>query len=313
MPYVKKAARSYVYEKIRPYYFSAFNYGVFPITICNSECGFFAQLSWCLFILSFCYDKNLIPCISLTGSTYVDPKSGGNWFRYFFEIPDLSPYITSEVKKNKIMHKACKVTDIGQLFLSEKYFTKMTVSYASELAKKYILVNSNIQEKVDIYSQKYFQGRFVLGIHYRGTDKRTEAPRVPWEYVKEVVNNYLRIHSEVDCLFVSSDEGLFIDYTRNQFQSLPVFSHEDQVRSDSDEAFHLINYGKDNFKKGEEALINCLLLSRCNVLIRTTSFLSAWSSIFSPDLPIVLLNSPYKDKLWFPEKELVSRSMSEYV
>jgi hypothetical protein len=71
--------------------------------------------------------------------------------------------------------------------------------------------------------------------------------------------------------------------------------------------------GASNYKKGEGALIDCLLLSRCNTLIRTTSFLSAWASIFNPKLPIVLVNRPYPNKFWFPESALAPRSMDEYL
>jgi hypothetical protein len=47
-------------------------------------------------------------------------------------------------------------------------------------------------------------------------------------------------------------------------------------------------------------------------LIRTTSFLSAWASIFNPGLKVILLNKPYPNKFWFPESEIFGRRDTEY-
>jgi hypothetical protein len=83
-------------------------------------------------------------------------------------------------------------------------------------------------------------------------------------------------------------------------------------RSTTIQNFYQQDLGEGNYRKGQEALINCLLLSRCSTLIRTTSFLSAWASIFNPGLPIVLLNEPYAKSLWYPEKVLIPRSLAGY-
>jgi hypothetical protein len=68
--------------------------------------------------------------------------------------------------------------------------------------------------------------------------------------------------------------------------------------------------GEGNYRKGEEALINCLLLSRCCALIRTTSFLSAWASIFNPALPIVFAERTIRKKSLVPGKAADSQIAS---
>ena len=50
----------------------------------------------------------------------------------------------------------------------------------------------------------------------------------------------------------------------------------------------------DNYTKGLDAIVDCLLLSRCNLLIKTPSQLSAWSKVFNLDLKLVLMGQPYK-------------------
>lgn len=55
------------------------------------------------------------------------------------------------------------------------------------------------------------------------------------------------------------------------------------------------------YEKGEDTFVNALLLSKCSTLIRTTSLLSAWASVFHPDLKVILLNRPYDNRLFYPE------------
>ena len=97
------------------------------------------------------------------------------------------------------------------------------------------------------------------------------------------------------------------------FPDLNIVAHDDHYRSTGDIAIHSKKYEGDNYLKGKDALINCLLLSRCDIVIRTTSFLSAWAYIFNPKLELILLNKPYDSCLWFPERDLISRSKNEYL
>ena len=49
-----------------------------------------------------------------------------------------------------------------------------------------------------------------------------------------------------------------------------------------------------NARKGEDAVLDCLLLSRCRFLVRTESNLSACATYFNPALPERLLNRAYR-------------------
>ncbi len=49
----------------------------------------------------------------------------------------------------------------------------------------------------------------------------------------------------------------------------------------------------NNYLHGEEAFIDCLLLSKGDVLIRTSSNLSLWSTYFNPIMPVIALNARY--------------------
>jgi hypothetical protein len=65
---------------------------------------------------------------------------------------------------------------------------------------------------------------------------------------------------------------------------------------------HLSGRLPGNFEMGRDSLINCLILSRCRVLVRTCSLLSSWASIFNPALDVVLLNESFEGKSWYPDR-----------
>jgi hypothetical protein len=268
------------------------------LEICAPLVGFFAHLNWCLQMAIFCEQHGLVPLISAVSPQYRDPGRSRNWLTHFFDV--------EPVTKPDFV-----IGDLRQLHLDGRSEIP-TIEEGAALRAKYLPVRLEITQKVESFVAANMAGRNVLGVHFRGTDKTSEATRVDREVIKQTIGRFLQKNLFIDCLFVASDEASFVPCIRNAFPALPVVSHDDVFRSATIKPFHLEDHGEGNYRKGEEALINCLLLSRCSALIRTTSFLSAWASIFNPALPIVLLNPPYAKYLWFPEKLLVPRSLSGY-
>ena len=268
------------------------------VEICAPLVGFFAQLSWYLQLAFYCEEHGLVPLISAISPQYRDPGRSQNWLSYFFDVePVTKPDFA--------------IVDLRQLHLGDRGEVP-TMEQGAALREKYLPIRPEITQKVQSFVAANMAGRNVLGVHFRGTDKTIEAPRVDREIVKQTIERFLQNNLDIDCLFVASDEASFIPYIQDAFPALPVVSHDDVYRSTTSQNFYQQDLGEGNYRKGEEALINCLLLSRCHALIRTTSFLSAWASIFNPALPIALLNAPYAKSLWFPERLLIPRSLPGY-
>ncbi len=274
----------------------------------RSWVGLFAHLEWFLEISLHCERHNLTPCFMSSSPQYVDPTRGPDWFDYFFTNKQLSDADAARIRNGTV--PICRIEGIRQLGLPEDYDSQLDLDVAYRLVHKYIGVRPEINDKVDAFVERHYGQRPVLGIHYRGTDKRAEAPLVTYREFSDAVRRFLDDHGEFDCLFVSSDEQSFIDHIAKEFgRQVRVVFHEDQERSTSDVAIHRSRIG-DPFTKGEEAVLNCLLLARCGSLMKTASILSGWSKLFNPDLPVTLLNAPYERQLWFPDRELVSPSSS---
>ena len=304
-----------ILAKIRPLivgYQQRKNGNIFAVNI-NSEVGFCANLEWCLEIIMHCDVHKLIPYIQLTGSNYVSPQLGKDYFAYFFENIKLSEEDKLKIKHKKI--RISKISHISQLGLPENYDLKLTISNAADLIARYICIKEDVIDEVNSFCDAYF-GNNVLGLHYRGTDKKGEAPRVDWEKVIKNVQYYLKNSPKTDCVFISSDEIDFIHYIEkqlnNKFPRVSVIYRNDRYRSRNRRDFHRSFWG-DNYHKGRDALVNCLLLSRCDVLMKTASFLSGWSKIFNPELPVIMLNEPQKKYLWFPEREILKQTLYDAI
>jgi hypothetical protein len=199
----------------------------------------------------------------------------------------------------------CRIEGIRQLGLPSNYDLELNLEIGPKLVRKYIGIKPEVLHKVNAFWEASLKNKTVLGLHYRGTDKQAEALNIPYSAIRTKVDHFLSQNSKFDCLFVSSDEQTFVDFIENEFkQTLPVVYHNDGERSTTKFAIHRSKSG-DRFRKGEEAVINSLLLSKCDALIKTASFLSGWSKLFNPALRVILLNRPFERQLWFPDRELL--------
>lgn len=285
------------------------NHGVYAINI-NARVGFFAQLNWCLYIFANCERFNLKPIIHLTSPFYVRAK-GDNWLDYFFE--NRNPEIPGRDLIGNKPIKFSHISDIDQLGFPTDYGSTLSLEQANQLLWRHLTLKTEILDYVESFADEHFGKRTILGVHYRGTDKKSEAKPVSREYAAATIRNYLDANPHVEALFAASDEDGFIAWIKQEFKDMEVISHHDTERSRNGKAIHVRPALGDNYMKGKEALINSILLSKCNTLIRTASFLSAWSSIFNPGLPVIMLNRPYDEKLWFPDTLLAQQSMNSYL
>jgi hypothetical protein len=156
-----------------------------------------------------------------------------------------------------------------------------------EIFNRYIRPKRHIRDKVEAYVREFFQDAFVIGIHYRGTDKYKEAPVVPYERIRTAVLDAIKAANPARYrLFLATDEQAFLDYMLAEFPG--VLTYRTMFRSVDGTPTHWRK--ANNHDKGEDAVIDCLLLSRVNLLIRTASYLSRCSTLINPTVPEIALN-----------------------
>lgn len=214
---------------------------------------------------------------------YYDPAAGENWWEYYFEPIHIG---TEENSVTRI------VSTDQHIHFTLRTENSLTRESGSRLIDRYVRIKPHVLKKVDSFVRDHFEDAFVIGIHYRGTDKEEEAPRVPYEDVCAAVRNAIKnIGTDRYRLFLATDEQAFVDCMLNSFPNrLKIW---ETLRS-VDGTPNWVG-SENNYKKGEDAVIDCLLLSRCHFLIRTASDLSLCSTLFNPSIPEILLNRP---RLW---------------
>jgi hypothetical protein len=203
----------------------------------------------------------------------------GNWWEYFFEPIDVQGVPGAHWKPvGRRRH---------DLF-AYRAAQKMSRMRGHELIRRHVRVREHILERVERFVAGNFSDTHVIGIHFRGADKHLESPRVPYEMVDASVRVAIdALGTAGYVLFVATDEQAFLDYM--------LARHPGRVRyceATRSIGGQQVAAGDGGFRRiGEEALLDCLLLSRCNQLLRTDSNLGYCSTLFNPGLAVRMLGA----------------------
>jgi hypothetical protein len=122
----------------------------------------------------------------------------------------------------------------------------------------------------------------TLGIHYRGMDKNTTAwdsNPVSFEDFTVIVRDLLHRRPSLKQVFLATDEAAFADHLSSNLD-IPIVGygagrHHLEQKTEEERA-----------AEADRALVDCLALSRCAVVLNTSSALSAFSKVLQPDLEI---------------------------
>jgi hypothetical protein len=210
--------------------------------------------------------------------------------------------------------------------LSLYYSYKNDFKLAKEHFYKYFKFNQLIVDDTNLFTKK-FANKKVLGLHYRGTDKN----KVKWvthinieEFIKII--EYHLTKNTYDVIFISTDDNIFIEHMNEKYSSKYEILHYDDLKNDeNNNSIHLNRLSlmenkikeinkkahandinrmvlmESNLKKEtkinefllQNVIINSLILSKCDCVLKTHSQVSAYSKIFNPDLKIYRVNSCY--------------------
>lgn len=218
--------------------------------------------------------------VNFNSGCYLDEDLGPNWWEYFFEPlalgnTDAPPFYLDE-------SQAILAANVG--YGIPRYRT-------SELAKRYIVLKPDLQEEIDDYLNRNFDGHYVIGVHHRGTDKKTEVPIIPYERTLKFLSKRIAKLSAAERnqlrIYVATDDQNFLDRILQSYPSQVIYN--DFVRSKDGQPLHYSQdlYGS-NYQKGKETIIDCFLLSRCNLLIYPAcSSYSSLSAALNSDLQVV--------------------------
>lgn len=258
----------------------------------NDKPGFFSAFNSIIAALDFCEQHNAPLGVDFQKEGwYYDTQKGPNWWSYYFDQPRIALHMPiQEVRKFKAWQKIICA-------LQGQY--EIGCIRAHELIKRYIRIKKPIQNKIDAFYLKHMDGFYMIGVHYRGTDKTREAPAVSYETVSDIVHSQLQNRpSDIPFkIFIATDDQNFLEHMQKIYGQM--ICSIDALRSRDNNAVHTnalhTNQELSNYKKGEDALIDCMLLSKCDLLIKMASNLSDTSLMFNPYIPVIRLNKNYDE------------------
>ena len=210
---------------------------------------------------------------------YYEAAYGLNWWEYYFKPIRLG-------KGNGANSSLFTDKEITQCAHATKYH--ITHLRANMLIKKYIKPKRELRKKIDDFYNAFFKGFYVIGIHYRGTNQMNNGNRVSHDKaLHEIQKAITSVGNQQWKLFVATDEEAFYNFLKEKFPNRVLAIKAS--RSKDGTPVHLENY-KASFLKGQEAVLDCYLLARCDLLLKTCSNLSDISTKLNPKLSVVHLN-----------------------
>jgi hypothetical protein len=142
----------------------------------------------------------------------------------------------------------------------------------------YFKVPRRVLEQADAI---FPQGK-ILGIHYRGTDKQTtswDSNPISQQQFLILIRDFLAHRGDFDVIFAATDEYSFVEQLRR--------STSLQVISLGEVEFHLAaEHTTTRAEKADRAMLDCVLLSRCQCVLETSSALPSFAKLLNPALEI---------------------------
>ena len=165
-------------------------------------------------------------------------------------------------------------------FIDSFYFNNRIT--ANKIIKKYLKINDKIIEKVNYFwDSKFLNNNYIIGVHIRGTDKniniggRKIKPNEYYPYINFLMNKY-----DNPLIFLATDDPEYYDIFKLEYESKMV-SYDNILRDPNNILFKNLD---NNYKKGEDVLIDCLCLSKCDFLLHSSSAVSEFSIYFNMKL-----------------------------
>jgi len=215
---------------------------------------------------------------------YFDVDHGHNWWNYYCEPIGLG---------RRFQRTIVDCDGFNLPYSSPRRDMQyMNRQDAARLVSKYIHPLPFIEQKVADFAKQHFKGKYVIGVHYRGTDKVLEAPRVTYEEMGKKVMEIVHKKQRADyVVFVATDEAPFLEYMKKQHPH--NIAYWDAIRSDTHRSVHKHQTAAP-YRLGEDAMMDCLLLAESDLLVRTASNLSLWSGYFNPKMKVIDMNHGYR-------------------
>jgi len=258
------------------------------IYIPRNSGGYFSEMFHLLNFFHRCEMSNSIPIIG----DYVDNINSGyerfyferergykNSFDQYFDINKID--YNMKYDKNFNYPSIENIIVRNGILLLDIVVNMELRNYVNFLTKKYLILRTEIQKRIDdIYFEK-FNGKKILGVHIRKTDRsrdlRYTNDDVYFNDIDSIINDY-------DGLFLVSDNYQSINIFNQKYKDKSFYVDDIKRCEFSDIVHTMFIDDDDRYKQGWDVLIETYLLSKCHKNIITTSNISTFAICLNTNL-----------------------------
>jgi hypothetical protein len=240
--------------------------------------GFFSIFFSILINIELAIKRKYIPFVDLENfhTKYNQKKKIRNtynsWEYYFKKI---SNYNLREIYQSKNVYFSKKKIDTRK-HIKDHEFCKY-----KKIITRYIKINNFIKKKVENFAKINFNGKKVLGVHFRGSDMKT-TPSHPFPptfiQVTFLIDNFLNKYG-YDKVFVVTEQLNYFHRLKKKYKNKIIFFNS--FRSNKKKIFNITSRHNHRYLLGRDILIETLLLSKTDIIISSKTNVSKAALLFS--------------------------------
>lgn len=256
--------------------------------------GFFSKLNCALANLDFYLGKNgviaasVIWCTQQADEDFYFGRSGvGNAWLHFFE-----PLSFPEFPSTHLDVAGFPISRSGHLGGKSAYvtykFNRRWRSRYHELYQKFVTLRPFLSERADSIFRTRMSDRFCVGVHYRNPRHSHECPwQIPSPEIFIARAKQLLPAGRPAAVVLASDYEPAVEAFRAAFGDALIIQPEvvRAASSSQDQMHHL--HANWSLTLGEQVLVDCLLLSKCDVLLHVVSNVATAAAYINPKLKLV--------------------------
>jgi hypothetical protein len=218
---------------------------------------------------------------------YLDPRVGDNVWDYYFHQP--FSFTREDIINNEKEEVVFIESDVALPLCHAARPTAAMLERGRQLVSKYIRVKDHITSKVDTFIADNFGDKKYFAVHRRGTDHGKDAPLLD---IDDYIKRTDELFEEYDLGLICTDEQSTINIFKKRYgEKIKCY---DSIRCDNDIGVHYSVGLQSPYKMGEDVLIESILMSHSDLLIRTVSGVTIFSMLYgNPEVEDIDLHIKY--------------------
>lgn len=261
--------------------------------------GMFSNLNYVIRHIKIALQLDCIPIIDMKNfptkyNEKTKVKNTLNAWEYYFE--PINKYKLEDVFKSKFVivvdGKTRKKSEFDTFKVSEKE------NY--QIFKKYIKIKKEIKNEAEKFLKKNFFNKKVLGVHFRGSDMKTQERHPFPASLKQITSfiDYEINNNDYNRIFLVTEELDYIEKLKLRYKDMICYNSS--YRSNDPDIFKNHKRKNHRYLIGKENIIDMLLLSKTKTIICTNSNMADASSFLTKSkIRLIQINNGYNSNNLF--------------